>query len=91
MAPLDHLHFTLYTREGCHLCDSAQEALLQEQRRFGFALEVIDVDTDSDLARLHGDAVPVVAVNGKVRFHGEVNAVLLRRLLRAESRTRRGS
>jgi hypothetical protein len=30
--------------------------------------------------------VPVVAVNGKVRFRGKVNPVLLNRLLEAESR-----
>jgi hypothetical protein len=30
--------------------------------------------------------VPVVTVNGKVRFRGEVNNVLLDRLLRAEAK-----
>jgi hypothetical protein len=29
--------------------------------------------------------VPVVLINGKVRFRGQVNPVLLARLLRAES------
>jgi hypothetical protein len=35
--------------------------------------------------------VPVVAVNGKVRFRGVVNPALLERLLRAESRDRPGT
>jgi glutaredoxin len=71
----------MYTRQGCHLCETAWGLLADEQRRHGFALEKVDVDTDPALAAEHGLHVPVVAVNGKVRFRGVVNPVLLRRLL----------
>jgi hypothetical protein len=54
--------------------------LAAEQRRWGYSLEKVDVDTDPALVAEHGLHVPVVAVNGKVRFRGIVNAVLLRRL-----------
>ena len=53
-----------------------------EQSHRGFALEAVDVDTDPQLAARFGECVPVVTVNGKVRFRGKVNGVLLRRLLR---------
>jgi hypothetical protein len=41
----------------------------------------VDVEGDPELAARYGDSVPVVTVNGKVRFRGRVNDVLLRRLL----------
>ena len=83
------LHFTMYTRQGCHLCEDALEELRRQQRSHDFSLEVVDVDTDSELVSQHGQCVPVVAVNGKVRFRGGLNPVLLERLLHAEAR--RGS
>jgi hypothetical protein len=75
----------LYTRTGCHLCETAWERLRRAQRRYRFALAAVDVDTDPELAARHGDCVPVVTVNGKVRFRGLINPVLLARLLNAES------
>ena len=76
-------HIIMYTRKGCHLCETAWDLLVAEQRRHGFALEKVDVDTDPALAAEHGLHVPVVVVNGQVRFRGVVNAVLLRRLFTA--------
>src|SRR5437764_148097 len=58
------------------------------RRRYGFALDALDVDGDAALRERFGLLVPVVAVNGKVRFRGGVNAVLLERLLRAEAERR---
>jgi glutaredoxin len=72
---------TLYTRRECHLCEDAYRVLTEQQRRYGFSLDVVDVDTSPDLVSRFGDSVPVVAVNGRVRFRGAVNEVLFRRLL----------
>lgn len=79
---LDHLHFVLYTRRGCHLCEAAWGQLRRARRRYGFRLEAVDVDRDPELAARYGTCVPVVTVNGRVRFRGAVNPVLLRRRLR---------
>ena len=68
----------LYTRVGCHLCDDAYELL----QRYGLAPQLIDVDSDPQLVERYGCCVPVVVLDGKVRFRGRVNEVLLRRLLR---------
>jgi len=73
----------VYTRRGCHLCDEAWDLLQRYQARWGFRLDAVDVDGDPELAALHGDWVPVVTVNGKVRFRGRVNEVLLKRLFGA--------
>lgn len=86
--PLDHLQVILYTRRGCHLCDEAAQVLAQARRRYRFPLQAIDVDGDPDLTNRYGPEVPVVTVNGKLRFRGQVNPVLLRRLLEAEARRR---
>ncbi len=77
------LCFVLHTRAGCHLCDDAWKLLLQTQKSRGFQLDAIDIDTDPELVAAHGDWVPVVTVNGVVRFRGHVNPVLLQRLLDA--------
>jgi len=49
--------------------------------RFGFELEAIDADGNPDLVRLYGERVPVVVVNGRERFWGRINRVLLERFL----------
>ena len=77
------LRFVVYTRDGCHLCDEAWALLANASMQHGFRLESIDIDHDASLLAAHGDWVPVVTVNGVVRFRGLVNPVLLQRLLDA--------
>jgi hypothetical protein len=62
------------------------KVLEEAQRRFGFAIEQVDIDHDADLVAKYNTEVPVVALNDKVRFRGVVNRALLERLLVAESR-----
>jgi glutaredoxin len=71
----------MYTRQGCYLCEQAWQQLQQAQQRYQFALRQIDIDADERLAREYGECVPVVVVNGRVRFRGIINPVLLKRLL----------
>ncbi len=58
---------TLYTRDGCHLCDEAREEILALQRG-GLELELREVDIEAD-ERLHArfvERIPVVEVGGEV-------------------------
>lgn len=71
---------TLYTREDCHLCDEARETI-EEHQRWLPSISMIDIDSDSKLVERFGTCVPVLAVDGKVRFRGTVNPTLLRRLI----------
>ncbi len=73
---------TLYTRSGCHLCETAAAVLAAERERSWFALEVVDVDRDLELAGRYGVRVPVVAIDGVEEFEYEVPADLLRARLR---------
>ncbi len=79
------LHFVVYSREECPLCDEAWAILSKQQKSRGFSLKKINVDNDQALLAQHGHSVPVVVVNGQERFRGHVNEVLLRRLLNAKA------
>jgi glutaredoxin len=67
----------LYTRTGCHLCDDALAMLTNH------ALNpvIVDIDDDPELRDRFDTCVPVVEIDGKVRFRGKVDLLLLRRLL----------
>jgi len=52
---------TLYSREGCHLCEEMRAELEPWRERLGFRLEVVDVDADPSLAARLGHKVPVLA------------------------------
>ena len=80
-----HLTFTVYTRVQCCCCHKALDLLKDFQRSHGFRIDEVDIDADPELVAKYGNEVPVVAVNGKVRFRGVVNPVLLERLLAAQS------
>ncbi len=82
----EHLTFTVYSRAQCCCCHKALDVLRDYQARTGFTIEEIDIDTDPELVAKYDTEVPVVAVNGRVRFRGVVNPALLERLLLAESR-----
>ena len=67
----------LYTRTGCHLCDEAQLVL----ERHGLVPTFVDIDADATLRQRFDTCVPVVEIDGQIRFRGRVEPVLLRRIL----------
>lgn len=72
--PLD---VVLYTRRGCHLCDDAKQLLVAQ----GLHPKEVDIDGDAELVERYGLLIPVVAIDGRERFRGRVDPVLLRRLI----------
>ncbi len=76
----------VYSRADCHLCDAVWAQLEDAQRRYGFQLDSVDIDSDPELARRYTDCVPVVTINGKVRFRGQLSPALLEKVLREETR-----
>jgi glutaredoxin len=67
----------LYTRRGCHLCEDAQAVLV----RHGVRPQLVDIDANPALRDRYNECVPVVEIDGRERFRGQINEVLLRRLL----------
>lgn len=60
------IRLTLMSRPGCHLCEEMRrevDALLAGEPH---EWEVVDVDSDPDLARRYGDEIPVLFVNGRL-------------------------
>lgn len=58
----------IYSRPGCHLCDTAKEVIEGVRERFSFQLRVINVETDPELERKYGEEIPVVLINGRKAF-----------------------
>lgn len=74
----------VYSRDGCHLCEEAIE-LLQCYSVFLPPIQEVDIDLDPALRSRFDTEVPVIAIDGKVRFKGRVSEVLLRRLIEGTS------
>ena len=72
------LDVVFYTRQGCHLCDDAAEIL----RAYGISYREVDIDDHPKLVERFNTCVPVVEIDGVVRFRGRVDLRLLRRLLK---------
>ena len=56
------IRVTLYTREGCHLCDQARTDLEALQTEFTYDLAEVDIGSDPALGERYFDLVPVVQI-----------------------------
>ena len=54
---------TLYSRDGCHLCDEARAEL---QGFDGIELRELDIDADEALLRTYLERIPVVEIDGRI-------------------------
>ena len=77
MTPETKPEVILYTRKECCLCNVAKTTLEQH----GLTVRSVDIDDNPTLLEKYNLLVPVVWIGGKERFRGEVNPVLLQRLL----------
>ena len=72
----------LYTRKECHLCDQAKDVLLKYASYLP-PIHEVEIDEEPELAEKFGRCVPVVEIDGKFRFRGRIDEILLRRLIEA--------
>src|SRR5271155_3619504 len=70
---------TLYTREGCHLCDDAKAAIAPLLSALGARLREVDIDADPKLRDRYTDDVPVIFLGSRKVAQHRVDAVELRR------------
>jgi glutaredoxin len=73
---------TIYTREECHLCHQAKD-VLWSYRKWLPEIEEVDITTSPHLMAKFSEQIPVVEIDGQIRFRGQVNEVLFRRLINA--------
>lgn len=64
------IQLELITRQGCHLCDQAQDALAGVIARFSiehpsvsYTVETVDIDQNPKLLAKYSDEVPVLLLN----------------------------
>ena len=79
------MRITLYTREGCHLCEDARAALDRVKGQTGEAYEEIDISADPDLTAEYGDRIPVVLLDGKEHGYWRVEEARLLRDLAGQA------
>lgn len=77
------VHFILYSRSYCHLCDDMMEALQALSSEYPFTVELIDVDADETLVAQFDELVPVLF--GR---KGEADAIQLCHYFLDEAKTR---
>lgn len=76
---------TIYTRQGCGLCRTAEQVVARVAR--GRAeVELVDIDGDEALRDRYTVRVPVVAVDGREVAEYEVDPAALRQAIRAARR-----
>ncbi len=56
----------LYSKPGCHLCESALEQLIDALKDVSFDLVECNINDSADWTKKYAFDIPVVAVNGKV-------------------------
>ncbi len=70
-------HITVYSRQGCHLCEEA-EAIARRLARPQDTVEVVDIDTAPELVDAYTVRVPVVTVDGVEVAQLQVDETALR-------------
>ena len=72
---------TIYTRDGCHLCEQVTGSLYMLQDELCLSLHFIDIDEDPELVKKYNADVPVVMHDNTVLFRHFFDETLLRQAL----------
>lgn len=72
---------TLYSRPGCHLCDTAREVVQRVCAETGTGWDEVDITTDDRLVAEYGEQIPVTLVDGARHDFWRVDEQRLRRAL----------
>ena len=74
-------HITIYTRDGCHLCEQVTGSLFALQDELSLKLHFIDIDEDLELVKKYNADVPVVMHDNTVLFRHFFDETTLRQAL----------
>jgi glutaredoxin len=72
---------SLFTADGCHLCEVALATVRRLQAELGFELEVVDIGGDPQLEADYRQRLPVLEIDGEPAFTYFVSPAALRELL----------
>ena len=66
---------TVYSRHGCHLCESAEKTIESLRETLEYSVEILYIDGDKELEKLYGTEVPVIHINGEHHDFHKVDPV----------------
>ena len=72
---------TLYSRPGCHLCDTAREVVARVCADLGEVYAEVSIDDDPALVERFGEEIPVTFVDGRQHDFWRVDESRLRTAL----------
>ena len=82
MSEKNTLHkITLYSKEGCHLCENAKEALFELADDFEIELEEVDITTDSALFEKYKYTIPVMVIDYSIVLEARIDTRKIYRAL----------
>jgi glutaredoxin len=64
---------TVYSRTGCHLCESAIEKIESIKSELNFNLEVKLIDNNSELEKQYGEQIPVILIDDQPHDYWRVD------------------
>ena len=79
------LVLTLYTRAGCHLCETMLEELQPFVEKYTLEVQLVDIDSDDELLRRYAIKIPVLALEGETLCQYQLDAEVLGQALKANS------
>ena len=72
---------TLYSRPGCHLCESARAVIEEVCAELGESFTEVSILDDPELIRRYGEEIPVTLVDGRQHDFWRVDPARLRAAL----------
>jgi hypothetical protein len=73
--------WVVYSRAQCGLCEQFQIELAELLGERAYQVQVVDIDTDSELKRKYGERIPVLTVDGDYVCAIRVDAERVQRYL----------
>lgn len=64
---------TVFSRQGCHLCEVAVELLESMRDELDFTIEKIQIEGDEKLEKLYGQQIPVIQIDGEPHGFGRLD------------------
>lgn len=80
------IRLTLYTRPGCHLCDTMKGVVDEISRHEPVTLCEVDISGDTGLERRFGTEIPVLAYGERVLARARTTRAALLESLRTADR-----
>ncbi|MDA8234632.1 MAG: glutaredoxin family protein [Clostridia bacterium] len=72
---------TIYSKDECSLCDKAKAIVEKVAQDYPLEIEMFDITTDPVIFEKYKYQIPVIAINGEIKFISKVSEFWLRREL----------